>query len=89
MLGLAEIELEYRAERQAAGIAVAKSKGKYKGRKHGSHKAKPDRAQELRGKGLKVDEIANAMGVSRRTVLRYLRMADHAKVETFPPQVTD
>ena len=32
LLGLAEIELEYRQERQAAGIEVAKRKGIYKGR---------------------------------------------------------
>jgi DNA invertase Pin-like site-specific DNA recombinase len=33
MLGLAEIELEYRRERQMAGIAVAQKKGKFTGRK--------------------------------------------------------
>ena len=38
LLGLAEIELEYRAERQAAGIDVAKRKGVYKGRKQGTTK---------------------------------------------------
>jgi hypothetical protein len=35
MFGLAEIEMEYRSERQAAGIAVAKVRGVYKGRKTG------------------------------------------------------
>ena len=44
LLGLAEIELEYRAERQAAGIAVAKKKGIYKGRATGTTKAQPQRA---------------------------------------------
>ncbi len=73
MLGLAEIELEFRAERQAAGIEVAKKKGVYKGRKKGTTKAKPQRAAELRAKGLKLDEIAQALGTSRRTVQRYLR----------------
>ena len=72
LLGLAEIELEYRAERQAAGIAVAKSKGIYKGRKKGTTKGEPARAKELRTKGLKVAEIAQAMGTSKRTVQRYL-----------------
>ena len=51
MLGLAEIELEYRAERQAAGIEVAKRKGIYRGRQHGTTKAKPDRAKELAARG--------------------------------------
>lgn len=67
LLGLAEIELEYRWERQAAGIEVAKRKGIYKGRKAGTTKAEPNRAKELRAKGLKVSEIAQAMGTSRRT----------------------
>jgi len=72
MLGLAEIELEYRRERQAAGIQVAKKKGSYKGRKKGTTKSKPERAKELRDKGLKVAEIAQALGVSERTAFRYM-----------------
>ena len=51
MLGLAEIELKYRRERQAAGIQVAKKKGSYKVRKKGTTKRKPDRAKELRDRG--------------------------------------
>ncbi len=72
LLGLAEIELEYRQERQAAGIEVARRKGVYKGRKSGTTKGEPERARELRAKGLKVAEIAQAMGTSKRTVQRYL-----------------
>ena len=73
MLGLAEIELEYRQQRQMAGIEVAKKKGVYRGRKRGTTKAAPVRAQELRAKGLKIAEIATAMGTSKRTIQRYLR----------------
>lgn len=72
LLGLAEIEWEYRRERQMAGIEVAKEKGIYKGRQKGSTKAKPKRAIELRDKGMSPPEIANALGVSQRTVFRYL-----------------
>ena len=72
LFGLAEIELEFRRERQAAGIAVAKKKGIYQGRKKGTTKGKPVRAQELRMQGLTVSEIANALAVSDRTVFRYL-----------------
>jgi DNA invertase Pin-like site-specific DNA recombinase len=72
MFGLAEIELEYRRERQAAGVEVAKRKGIYKGRRSGTKKAQPARAQELQANGLTVPEIANAMAVSKRTVFRYL-----------------
>jgi DNA invertase Pin-like site-specific DNA recombinase len=73
MLGLAEIELEYRVERQAAGIEVAKRKGIYKGRKQGTTKGKPERAKELAAKGLRAAEIAQALGTSVRTVQRYLQ----------------
>jgi DNA invertase Pin-like site-specific DNA recombinase len=72
LLGLSEVELEFRRERQAAGIEVAKAKGVYKGRRLGTTKGKPDRARELRDKGLNVTEIATAMGTSERTVFRYL-----------------
>jgi DNA invertase Pin-like site-specific DNA recombinase len=72
LFGLAEIESEYRRERQAAGIAVARERGVYRGRRRGTTKALPRRAQELRGRGLTVQEIAAAMGVSRRTAFRYL-----------------
>ncbi|MCZ6642026.1 MAG: helix-turn-helix domain-containing protein, partial [Gammaproteobacteria bacterium] len=67
-----EIELEYRRERQAAGIRVAKSRGVYTGRRKGTTKGKPGRAKQLRNRGLQVPEIAKALDVSERTVFRYL-----------------
>jgi DNA invertase Pin-like site-specific DNA recombinase len=72
LLGLAEIELEYRRERQQAGISVAKKKGIYTGRKKGTTKSKPQRAVELKVKGLSAGEIATALGISERTVFRYI-----------------
>ena len=75
LLGFAQIELEYRAERQAAGIREAKKRGVYKGRKTGTTKATPDRARELRNRGLQIDEIATALGCSVRTIHRYLDAA--------------
>jgi DNA invertase Pin-like site-specific DNA recombinase len=79
LFGLAEIESEYRCERQAAGIVVAKERGVYRGRRLGTTKAAPRRAQELRGRGFTVEEIATALGISRRTALRYL--AAKSKIE--------
>ena len=73
MLGLAEIELEYRQQRQMAGIEVASRNGVYKGRKKGTTKATPLRARELRDEGFKIAEIAYALGTSTRTIQRYLR----------------
>lgn len=72
LFAVAQMEQETRRERQAAGIAAAKAAGTYLGRKAGTTKAKPQRAQELRNKGLTAPEIAEAMGVSQRTVFNYL-----------------
>jgi DNA invertase Pin-like site-specific DNA recombinase len=75
LMGLSEVELEFRRERQAAGIEVAKRKGVYRGRKSGTTKGKPERAIELKEKGLSVPEIATALGTSPRTVFRYLSVS--------------
>jgi DNA invertase Pin-like site-specific DNA recombinase len=72
LFAVAEMEQETRRERQAAGIEVAKSKGKYKGRQPGTTKARPARARQLREQGLTLDEIATALSVTRMTVHRYL-----------------
>jgi DNA invertase Pin-like site-specific DNA recombinase len=80
MLGLAELEWEYRRDRQRAGIETAKKKDQnkppgektYKGRVAGTTNGKPERAAELRAKGLTADEIAASMKVSVRTVWRYI-----------------
>lgn len=73
LFGIAEIEHQDIRERQAAGIATAKEKGVYTGRKSGTTKAKPDRARALKAQGLKNIEIAAALGVSPRTVANYLK----------------
>jgi DNA invertase Pin-like site-specific DNA recombinase len=72
LFGLAEIEWEYRRERQAAGIAVAKARGVYRGRCKGTTKAQPQRAHTLPHAGLTVPEIARALGIGERTAFRYL-----------------
>ena len=75
LFAVAQMEMETRRERQAAGIAAAKERGVYDGRKPGTTVGKPSRARKLRDKGLNDSEIAKAMGVSRRTVQRYLHSA--------------
>jgi DNA invertase Pin-like site-specific DNA recombinase len=79
LLGLAEIENEFRRERQAAGIEQAKKKGKYKGRANGTLKGNPARVVELRDKGLTGPEISTALGISLRTVFRYMGSATKDK----------
>jgi DNA invertase Pin-like site-specific DNA recombinase len=75
LFGVAEIELQHVKERQAAGIALAKERGIYQGRKRGTTKATPERAWELKDKGLTRPEIARSLGVDKRTVYRYLKEA--------------
>ncbi|TWT31108.1 DNA-invertase hin [Posidoniimonas corsicana] len=75
LFAVAQMEQETRRERQKAGIEAAKARGQYLGRKPGTTKSKPQRAQKLREKGLNAEEIATAMGISRATVFRYLKAA--------------
>lgn len=72
LFGIAEIELAHVKERQAIGIALAKRRGVYAGRKPGTTKAAPSRALALKKQGLTVAEIAKALGVRERTVYHYL-----------------
>lgn len=73
LFGIAEMEQETRRERQRAGIEAARERGVYTGRKPGTTKSKPTRATKLLEQGLNHSEIAKSLGVSRRTVLRYMR----------------
>jgi len=72
LFGIAEIELQHTRERQAAGIALARKRGVYTGRRPGTTKATPARAKALRQQKLTVPEIAQALGVKERTVYNYL-----------------
>ena len=72
LFGIAEIELQHSKERQAIGIALAKKRGVYTGRRLGTTKATPARARALRKQKLTIPEIAQALGVKQRTVYNYL-----------------
>lgn len=67
---VAEFERELMLERQRAGIARAKTEGKYRGRKRAFSN---DRLLDLRASGLSVSEIAKRLGVSRETIYVRLR----------------
>ena len=75
LLHIAQMERTRIRERQAAGIATAKAAGRtWGGRKPGTGvKADPKRVLELRERGLTNREIASALGVSTRTVIRALK----------------
>ena len=73
MGAFAEFERSLIRERQREGIAVAKGKGVYKGRKR---EMTDERIAELRQRaasGEKKASIARDMGISRETLYQYLR----------------
>ncbi|AGY91002.1 resolvase [Spiribacter curvatus] len=71
MLGVfAEFESNLRRERQMEGIAKAKARGVYKGRKK---TIQPTQVQELRSEGLGATEIAKTLGIGRASVYRVLK----------------
>lgn len=70
MLGVfAEFETNLRKERQLEGIAAAKAKGVYKGRKPSID---PAAVKQLAADGVGPSEIAKRMGVARSSVYRFL-----------------
>lgn len=65
----AEFETNLRKERQAEGIASAKAKGVYKGRKPS---IKPEAIKELKAQGMGASAIAKTLGIGRASVYRVL-----------------
>jgi DNA invertase Pin-like site-specific DNA recombinase len=71
MIGaIATFEREMMLERQAEGIALAKLKGKYKGRKA---TAKALEVIELLEKGLSKPEISHQLGIGITSIYRIVR----------------
>lgn len=72
MLGaVAEFERSMILERQREGIAIAKTAGKYKGRKASLTPAQAAEMRERLAAGESVTALAAAYGVSRQTVYNY------------------
>lgn len=72
---VAELERNLLRERQREGIAIAKSKGKYKGR----NPLKPHLVEEIQSRRSRGDSIAlisREMNVARTTVYKYLEDAE-------------
>ena len=72
LAAFAEFEREIMLERQADGIARAKSAGKYKGRKP-TAKAKSEDIIKLASDGLTRQDIANQLGIGVASVYRVLK----------------
>lgn len=71
LAAVAQFEREVMLERQRDGIAAAKAKGLYKGRKP-TARAKSDQIRALAAEGTSKGQIARQLGVSPRSVFRIL-----------------
>lgn len=69
---IAQFERELMLERQREGIAKAKAEGKYKGRVPTAQRQAADVAK-LKAEGLKAEEIADKLKISRASVFRVLK----------------
>ena len=75
MLGaVGQFERALIRERQMEGIAIAKTKGVYKGRKPKLDKAGVKNLQQMAASGVKKVEIAEKFGISRASVYAYLNI---------------
>lgn len=77
MGAFAEFERSLIKERQREGIALAKTRGVYKGRKRALG---PEQVTELVARaaaGVPKTQLAKEYGLSRETVYQYLRRSDH------------
>ena len=73
MIGaIATFEREMMLERQAEGIALAKLKGKYKGRK-ATARSKSQEVIEMLGQGLSKPEISRELGIGITSIYRIVR----------------
>jgi len=68
---IAQFERAIMLERQREGIAKAKAEGKYRGRKP-TARAKGEEARGLAATGVRPDEIAKRLGISRASAYRLL-----------------
>ena len=81
MMGaFAEFERSLILERQREGIAIAKQKGLYKGRKPVS-KEKLERAKDLLKQGQKISAVARQTGLSRASLYKYLKPKTAVQLE--------
>jgi len=75
MGAFAEFERQLGKERQREGIALAKKRGAYRGRKRALTDDQVDQLRQRAGAGETKTALARTFGVSRETVYQYLRIA--------------
>lgn len=80
LAAVADMERELINERRIEGIEIARSKGKVFGRPKTA--VTKEQLEELKGQGLKVDDITKQLGISRATFYRVMG-GESAQVSTF------
>jgi DNA invertase Pin-like site-specific DNA recombinase len=75
MGAMAEFERSLIRERQREGVAIAKEKGLYKGRRKALNAAQIDELQKRLGEGQKKASIAQSLNISRKTLYEYLKLS--------------
>jgi DNA invertase Pin-like site-specific DNA recombinase len=75
MGAFAEFERALIHERQREGIALAKQRGAYKGRKKSLSEAAIAELRQRLGAGISKAQVAREFGISRETLYQYLRLA--------------
>lgn len=70
---VSQFERELIKERQREGIAIAKTKGVYKGRKPVLDSSAVATLHEMAERGVSKADIAESLGISRATVYEYLK----------------
>lgn len=78
-LQMARDDYETRRERQAQGIALAKEKGRYTGRKADNNKH--EQIRSLRGSGKSISQTAKIVGCSESLVKLIFKGGTHSKAE--------
>ncbi len=73
MGAFAEFERALINERQREGIALAKKRGAYKGRKKSLSQAEVAKLRERLATGISKTQVAREVGISRETLYQYLR----------------
>lgn len=81
MGAFAEFERALLRERQREGIALAKQRGAYRGRKRSLNMAQIGEVKRRIAAGEQKARVARDMGISRETVYQYLRLSTSAPCE--------
>jgi DNA invertase Pin-like site-specific DNA recombinase len=81
MGAFAEFERALINERQREGIALAKQRGAYKGRKKALSTASVAQLRQRIARGMSKAQVARELGISRQTLYQYLRGGEGAMQE--------